>query len=96
MSRKKPNLVTTQGFRTDTTDYFKHVGYREHLKHATPFIFYLMGCVEAVYYTRDLLKKAADDDIILQAWVGQWTSDVFAFKLKDLRDYIQKENIKIL
>lgn len=96
MSRRKPNITDVKGFRTDCQDFFKYqIGCTEHLMHTTPFIFFLNGMVQTVYYTRELLKIANDNDTILKAWVGKWRTDVFAFKVKDLKEYLSQNNVRI-
>jgi hypothetical protein len=96
MARKKANLKGTLGFRYDCQDFFKYeIAGTAHLKHQVPYIFILNGVAQAVYYTRDLMKLACDEDIILKGWQGQWKTDIFSFKFKDLREYIEKENVRI-
>lgn len=90
------NLKSTLGFRNDCQDLFKYeITGTAHLKHKVPFIFILDGVAQAVYYTRELMMLACDEDIILKGWQGQWKTDIFAFKFKELREYIEKENVKI-
>jgi hypothetical protein len=94
MSRKKPNITEIgNGIRMDCNDFFMYeITPVEHRKHTTPFIFYLNGKVEVIYYLKELLQKANDNDIILKAWVGQWRTDIFAFKLSELKEHINNTN----
>jgi hypothetical protein len=93
----KPNITLVVGFRNDCDDFFKYeIKSRGHLKHTTPFIFYLNGCVEALYYTKDLMQKCCDDDIILKAWEGRWKTDIFAFRFGDLKEFIEKNEVRII
>ena len=91
------NIKSTEGFRTDVDDLFKYeIAHVEHRKHPTPFILFLKDTVEAIYYTHTLLSKTVDDDVILKAWVGKWKTDVFAFTVRNLREYIEANNIRII
>ncbi len=94
MSRKKANIIEIgSGLRKDCNNFFMYdITPVEYRKHTTPFIFYLDGKVEAIYYLKELLQKANDNDIILKAWVGKWSTDIFAFKLSDLKEYISNTN----
>lgn len=93
----KPNIVSTLGFRTDCQDLFKYeIEYKQHLKHQTPYIFFLDGVAEALYYTREVLSRASDEDIVFKSWVGKWKTDVFAIRVKELREFIEKNEIRII
>ena len=91
------NIKSIIGFRQDCLDLFKYeIASVGHRKHSTPFIFFLNGNVEAIYYTHRLLSVGVDDDVILKAWVGRWKTDVFAFTVKELRKYIDDNHIRII
>jgi len=89
--RRKANIEKTSGFRGDDIEslnkLFDIICDVEHRKHSTPFIFYLKGIIYSFDYISELFKVANDDDIVLRGWVGQWRTDIFQFKVGDLKKY---------
>lgn len=98
MARRKPNINNVNNFRTPDDEglFFNTITCVEHRQQTTPFIFMCNGDVHAINYTYELFKVANDNDIILKAWVGKWKTDIFAFKVGDLKEYIDKNNISII
>jgi hypothetical protein len=81
--------IETAGFRTDLEDYFANkIKDKSHTaKVSTPFVVITKGTVKAHYCIRDILKEHPATHVF-QAWVGQWHTDVFYYRVRDLRKYV--------
>ncbi len=94
--RKKSNVSEIgNGLRTPDDGFFNTITWHEHRQQTTPFIYYLDGKVIGIWHTVELLNITNDNDIIIKGWVGQWSTDMFAFKISELKEYIDRNNIKI-
>ena len=95
--RKKSNISEVgEGLRTPDDGFFDTIARCEHRQQITPFIFYLDGKVIGIWKTLDLLRVANDNDIIIKGWVGQWKTDMFTFKVSELKEYFKRKNITFL
>ena len=95
--RKKSNISEVgEGLRTPDDSFFDTITRCEHKQQVTPFIFYLDGKVIGIWKTPDLFRVANDNDIIIKGWVGNWKTDMFAFKVSELKEYIKRKGLKIL
>ena len=87
------------GFRTDLEDYFQWMtGVPATKKSFTPFIFEKGGKMRTEWYWRKLLivlLGTHEDTVIMQVWPGHYSCDCFIFTLKDLREYLTTNKIKI-
>jgi hypothetical protein len=81
-------------FRHDTKDFFNLSGLREHKKlNHTPFIVLNGETIEICKNANELIENYSPNTQVLKQWKGEWSSDFFAFKIKELIDFI-KENPK--
>jgi hypothetical protein len=81
-------IINEENLRTPTDDYFAWVMcIDDSKKQRSPFIIIRSDEI-AIYYTLfDLEIHARKNDVILQAWKGKWSDDVFKFKNGELDDY---------
>jgi len=78
-------------FRKDIEDYFKLSGIKEYKKlHHTPFIVFNKDVVEICDNAKDLMCYYLNETTVISQWKGEWNSDFFIFKIKDLKEYIKK------
>jgi len=94
MSKRKPNISEIgTGFRRDCNDFFMYeIVPVAHRKHKTPFIFYRKRTAVALYYLKEVLEIAKDSDVIFKAWVGEWTTDIFAFTVGEWKQWEKDTN----
>lgn len=85
--------MKAKGFRCFDSNYFSHVMcISEKTKQYTPFMVCKGKTIECVYKVRDLLEIAKPEDLILQAWKGTWSADVFAYKMEEFLKSYEKLN----
>ncbi len=78
------------GFRRDVDDFFNNLSHGSaNAKQTTPFIVVSGKDVTEVEYTWELLKMHPTAKVF-QTWVGQYSSNVFHFTVKQLRAWIKE------
>lgn len=70
-------------------------------KLTTPLIIFPGGNYKAFYYSQDLftneeLKKFPEDTLIIHAWPGKWSTDIFAYPISSFKKEFTKYLIKKL
>lgn len=61
-------------------------------KQVSPFIVIDNGEVTAVYYTGELLKFSKEA-LIFHAWPGQYSTNIFHYKLEEIRSKILDKHL---
>ena len=84
--------VKPDGFRKDIKAFFTQfiLSVLPDKKQIAPFIIINGDSIEKCSTLNDLLKYN-DDTEVLQTWPGAKRSDVFYFKVKDIREHFKKE-----
>lgn len=77
--------VDESAFRTDLEDFFKLSGVltSSNLKH-TPFVVLLDEGITLCRSASELVKKYDGETRVLVQWRGQWSSDFFSMRVKDV------------
>jgi len=83
--------IDPSGFRKDTKQLFKQFTMTTPTteKQPAPFIVVEDGETKKVNTVDELLKMKNGTEV-LQTWPGKVRSDIFYFKVKDLKDHIKK------
>lgn len=85
-------LKKSEGFRTPDDNYWEYVlSISTGRKQISPFILYRDEVVYAIYRVDELLNQAKRNDLILHAWPGQWSTDVFAWRMSELLKMLPKQ-----
>lgn len=87
--------MKVKGFRRDLEDYYNIIIHPQKptVKMTSPFIVVLNEEIHAVHHIEKLMEymEYNDEALIFHVWVGKWRSDVFHYKLKELKE-LMKEN----
>ena len=85
-------MIEKTGFRKDNLEpFFNQIAFSvmPDQKQGAPFLVHIDNTIKKCSTVDDLLEY--DDDVeVLQTWPGKSRSDIFYFKVKDIREHIRK------
>jgi len=90
LKRRIQETMKFKGFRTDLEDYFKLWVFKflTH-KQKSPFMVFDGNVVRTVWHVQKVLEYP-DLTNVLQAWVGKWHTDIFYFRVDQLKEYYER------
>lgn len=83
--------IESKNFREDLDDYFAYFVFaiKRTRKQRSPFVVHNEHVIKAIYHVQILLDECDDEDIITQAWKGEYSDSVFIYKLKDMKEWLK-------